>query len=97
MYKRKSTAANAKALGAFMKSQAYGLVEVTGVVPDSFTKVEITVRQRAAGWDEESQAYEAVKQVFLKDDGTRSIHWKRNQRDEYGETDIVNVKHLKPL
>lgn len=84
-----------------MTHPQFGKVEVTGVKKDSRTIVEITVVQRAKGWDENTQTYKPVKtfvpnrDINGKEIGKTFRQWTYNDSNSgYGDTDTVHINTL---
>jgi hypothetical protein len=95
-----SNAKNAKAVGEIFSHPFWGRVTVTAAVKGSFTLCEIKCIQRDEGWFEAGEYYRPVKIVRLNPDagpGAKTITWKRNQKDNFGETDICHIGELKEL
>ena len=73
----------------------YGLVHVDNVLKGSRSMVNVTVKQRGRGWNEEVQRYEKYfVGSKLLENGDRSLRWRYTNNDEFGLKDSVNINSL---
>ena len=84
-------------LGKEARSTEFGRVTIISVPKKARANVEIRVLQRGRGWDDITETYKPVRTVYLNPNecpGARTITWRTTHRDEYGHTEIVNIKTL---
>ncbi len=73
----------------------YGLVFVDSAPPRSKAMVNITVKQRGKGWNEDEQRYKKYRNLTtLNHDMSRTLSWGLTRKDEYGITETVHINTL---
>ncbi|WZE63547.1 hypothetical protein PANI_CDS0027 [Maribacter phage Panino] len=82
-------------VGEYAIHKDYGLVFVDNSPKGSKKMVNITVKQRGKGWNEETQSYRKYfVGSFLQPDHSRSLQWGFTSKDEFGIEDKVHIDSL---
>lgn len=74
----------------------YGKVAITGALSGAKAMINVRVIQRGRGWNYITQQYERYFVGSFWSPSGRTLKWGYTNKDQYGATDTVHIKTLKP-